>query len=189
MPPRFTLPISFAATALALAACGPNTPAPTVPAPDMTDQSVVAMSRATPEGAGDAIGTVTIRDSAQGAIFDLNLYGLPPGPHGFHVHETADCGPMAHDGEVTPAGAAGGHWDPEDTGHHAGPTGDGHLGDLPRIDVGDDGRAVLMLTAPRISDIDRLRGHALMIHEGGDTYTDTPELGGGGARIACGVIG
>ena len=30
---------------------------------------------------------------------------------------------------------------------------------------------------------------ALVIHAGGDNYRDTPEpLGGGGARIACGVV-
>jgi superoxide dismutase, Cu-Zn family len=29
-----------------------------------------------------------------------------------------------------------------------------------------------------------------MIHAGGDNYADQPQpLGGGGARIACGVIG
>jgi len=34
-----------------------------------------------------------------------------------------------------------------------------------------------------------LKGHALMIHQGGDNYADTPEkLGGGGARAACGVV-
>jgi len=27
-----------------------------------------------------------------------------------------------------------------------------------------------------------------MIHAGGDNYTDEPALGGGGARVACGVI-
>jgi Cu-Zn family superoxide dismutase len=37
--------------------------------------------------------------------------------------------------------------------------------------------------------VDDLRGHALMIHEGGDNYSDQPKpLGGGGARIACGVV-
>ena len=34
-----------------------------------------------------------------------------------------------------------------------------------------------------------LKGHALMVHEGGDNYSDEPKpLGGGGARVACGVI-
>ena len=33
------------------------------------------------------------------------------------------------------------------------------------------------------------QGKSLMIHEGGDNYSDTPKpLGGGGARIACGVV-
>jgi Cu-Zn family superoxide dismutase len=27
-----------------------------------------------------------------------------------------------------------------------------------------------------------------MIHEGGDSYTDTPENGGGAGRIGCGVV-
>lgn len=29
-----------------------------------------------------------------------------------------------------------------------------------------------------------------MVHEGGDNYSDDPKpLGGGGARVACGVVG
>ena len=35
----------------------------------------------------------------------------------------------------------------------------------------------------------QLAGKALMIHAGGDNYSDEPKpLGGGGARVACGVI-
>jgi superoxide dismutase, Cu-Zn family len=43
--------------------------------------------------------------------------------------------------------------------------------------------------APRIRNAVQLKGKALIIHAGGDTYCDqsTP-LGGGGARIACGII-
>jgi len=41
--------------------------------------------------------------------------------------------------------------------------------------------------APRLKMTD-VKGHALMVHAGGDNYSDNPEkLGGGGARIACGV--
>jgi Cu-Zn family superoxide dismutase len=28
----------------------------------------------------------------------------------------------------------------------------------------------------------------LIVHEGGDTYSDNPQLGGGGGRIVCGVV-
>lgn len=43
------------------------------------------------------------------------------------------------------------------------------------------------VTAPQLKLAD-VRGRALMIHEGGDNYTDTPENGGGAGRIACGVV-
>ncbi|NES46128.1 superoxide dismutase family protein, partial [Moorena sp. SIO2C4] len=34
-----------------------------------------------------------------------------------------------------------------------------------------------------------LKGHSLIIHAQGDNYSDIPKpLGGGGARVACGVI-
>jgi Cu-Zn family superoxide dismutase len=34
-----------------------------------------------------------------------------------------------------------------------------------------------------------VKGRSLMIHAGGDNYADQPApLGGGGARVACGVI-
>ncbi|MGH6998185.1 MAG: superoxide dismutase family protein, partial [Phenylobacterium sp.] len=81
------------------------------------------------------------------------------------------------------------HWDPARTAAHRGPHGDGHLADLPRIEAGPDGRAVATLIAPRITDVAALKGHAVIVHAGADTYSDTPDpLGGGGARLACGVL-
>jgi Cu-Zn family superoxide dismutase len=147
------------------------------------------MRRATPSGPGEAVGTVTIADSAQGAIIKTDLKGLPPGPHGFHVHENSSCEPMTSNGQTVPAGAAGGHFDPRLTGEHAGPKGNGHLGDLPVLQVAANGAATETLTAPHITDVGALRGKALMIHAGGDNYSDQPTpLGGGGARLACGVL-
>jgi Cu-Zn family superoxide dismutase len=147
------------------------------------------MRLATPSGPGEAVGTVAIADSAQGAVVKTDLKGLPPGPHGFHVHENGSCQPATANGETVPAGAAGGHLDPQHIGKHAGPQGEGHLGDLPVLQVSDSGAATETLTAPRIKDVSALRGKALMIHAGGDTYSDQPApLGGGGARLACGVL-
>ena len=37
------------------------------------------MHRATPSGPGEAVGTVTIADSAQGAVVKTDLKGLPAG--------------------------------------------------------------------------------------------------------------
>ena len=85
--------------------------------------------------------------------------------------------------------SAGGHFDPAGTNHHEGPLGHGHLGDLPALMVQPDGTASLPLSVPHLTLAD-LAGHALVIHAGGDNYSDRPEpLGGGGARIACGVVG
>jgi Cu-Zn family superoxide dismutase len=147
------------------------------------------LALATPTGPGASVGTATFSDTPQGAMIMLDLHGLPPGPHGLHLHQNPSCQPAtAADGTVTPAGAAGAHFDPEMSNHHMGPEGMGHLGDLPRVDVAADGTAKLMLTAPRIKDVSTIAGHALMLHVGGDNYTDTPPLGGGGKRLACGVL-
>lgn len=147
------------------------------------------MRLATPAGVGEPVATVTISDSTGGAVFKLALKGLPPGTHGFHVHERGSCDASMANGQPVPAGAAGGHLDPAGTGKHEGPSGSGHLGDLPAVQVASDGTADETLTAPRITDVSALKGRALMIHVGGDTYSDQPlPLGGGGARLACGAI-
>ena len=89
---------------------------------------------------------------------------------------------------MTPGEAAGPHWDPDKAGKHGSPKGDGHRSDLPLLRVGKDGSASTAVTAPRLKLAD-LEGKALMIHAGGDNYSDKPKpLGGGGARIACGVV-
>nr|WP_294508341.1 superoxide dismutase [Cu-Zn] SodC [uncultured Rhodopila sp.] len=157
--------------------------------PARAADTVVTIHKATPEGTGDSLGTIAIADSAAGATFKLDLHGLPPGPHGFHVHENGSCDPAVSGGNHVAAGAAGGHMDPDHTGKHAGPDGQGHLGDLPVLDVAADGTATQTLTAPHIKSAAALKGHALMIHAGGDNYSDTPApLGGGGGRFGCGVV-
>ena len=135
-------------------------------------------------------GAVKVAPSPGGAQFSVDLRDLPPGQHGFHIHEAGSCADAPNAaGVMTPAGAAGPHWDPARTAAHRGPHGDGHLADLPRIEAGADGRAVATLIAPRITDVAALKGHAVIVHVGADTYSDTPDpLGGGGARLACGVL-
>ncbi len=150
-----------------------------------------AVALATSTGSGVPSGTVTISDGPGGAVFVTDLRGLPPGVHGMHIHAGMSCAPGPDKtGKVVAAGAAGGHMDPSATGKHEGPQGSGHLGDLPVLQVGLDGDARETLTAPRITSVAALKGHALIVHAGGDNYSDAPApLGGGGARIACGVIG
>jgi Cu-Zn family superoxide dismutase len=139
-------------------------------------------------GAGKNIGTVMASSSPYGTIFTPALSDLAPGLHGFHVHENPSCGPKEKDGKMVPGLAAGGHYDPTGAGAHKGPYADGHLGDLPALYVAEDGRATLPILAPRVKVSD-LKGRSLMIHANGDNYSDEPKpLGGGGPRLACGVV-
>lgn len=151
---------------------------------------VVPMHRVDASGIGESIGTITITVAAGRVMFTPALEGLPPGLHGFHVHEKPSCDPAPdpEKGTVMPAQAAGGHLDPRKSGRHEGPMGEGHLGDLPALKVDAAGKATAPVVAPRLK-IGDLSGRALMIHAGGDNYSDKPaKLGGGGERIACGII-
>ncbi|WP_110654872.1 superoxide dismutase family protein [Salinicola halimionae] len=150
--------------------------------------TTVEMNTVSADGVGSSIGTVTAKDSDYGLLLTPDLSGLKAGLHGFHLHTNPSCDTSESDGKVTPGGAAGGHFDPDESGTHQGPYSDeGHLGDLPALTVNEDGNANTPVLAPRLSESD-LTGHALMIHEGGDNYADEPKLGGGGSRVACGVI-
>jgi Cu-Zn family superoxide dismutase len=133
-------------------------------------------------------GTVTLEDTAYGLLLTPDLAGLPAGVHGFHVHTNPSCAPGDNNGTPTAGFAAGGHWDPDNTKAHLGPYGNGHKGDLPALFVTADGKATYPVLAPRLKLAD-LHGHALMVHAGGDNHSDHPAaFGGGGARMACGVV-
>jgi Cu-Zn family superoxide dismutase len=149
---------------------------------------VVPMSLVNEQGIGKSIGTVTISEGPKGLVFTPNLTDLAPGVHGFHVHQNPDCAAGMKEGKPVAGLAAGGHYDPATTGKHEGPEGKGHLGDLPALTVAADGKATMAVVAPRLKMAD-VKGRSLMIHAGGDNYADQPApLGGGGARVACGVI-
>jgi superoxide dismutase, Cu-Zn family len=141
---------------------------------------VINMQTVADDGQGKNIGTVTISHAKCGVMITPNLHDLTPGMHGFHIHQNPSCGDKAM--------AAGGHLDPAKTESHEGPyQNKGHLGDLPVLMVDKDGNATTPALAPNLTMAD-FENHALMIHMNGDNYSDTPEkLGGGGARIACGV--
>jgi Cu-Zn family superoxide dismutase len=153
------------------------------------DESRIEIFAITDAGSGPSLGTVTVAETPYGLLFTPSLNGLAPGLHGFHIHETPSCAPGIQDGKPVAGLAAGGHWDPAGTGLHEGPYGRGHLGDLPALAVTDSGTASYPVLAPRLKKLTEIGGRSLMIHAGGDTHSDHPaKLGGGGARIACGVI-
>lgn len=148
----------------------------------------VQMNMVDENGVGASVGQVSISETPYGVVFASALAELPPGLHGFHVHENPSCEPGEQDGKSVAALAAGGHYDPFGTKRHGLPWGEGHLGDLPALYVDTMGNATNPVLAPRLK-LGDVKGRALMVHAGGDNHADHPApLGGGGARIVCGVI-
>lgn len=140
------------------------------------------------KGIGEKIGTITFEDTKKGLSVRPHLTGLTPGEHGFHIHENPSCDSAEKDGKWVAADAAGNHFDPEHTSAHLGPKGKGHLGDLPKLIVDKKGNTQFAGVAKRLT-LAQIEGHSVVIHEHGDNYSDKPSaLGGGGPRIACGVI-
>jgi superoxide dismutase, Cu-Zn family len=156
--------------------------------PAYAGEQYVVINAISDDGVGAIIGTVRLADSDKGLLIDPDIGNLAPGTHGFHVHEKPSCEPADKDGKKTAGHAAGGHYDPSKTGKHLGPQGAGHAGDLPALEVNENGEAVRQMLAPHLKLAD-IKGRALMIHAGSDNYSDDPKpLGGGGPRVACGVI-
>jgi Cu-Zn family superoxide dismutase len=151
-------------------------------------QAKVELKLVDEKGVGKSVGEVALSETPYGVVFTPALTGLPPGLHGFHVHENPSCAPGEKDGKMAAAVAAGDHLDPAGTKRHGLPWGDGHLGDLPPLFVDAQGKADQPVLAPRLKFTDVVN-RSLMVHAGGDNHADHPApLGGGGARIACGVI-
>ena len=154
----------------------------------MAESATVTVHRVSSEGVGEELGTIRLSDAQAGVLISPHLRGLSAGEHGFHIHENPSCAPAEKEGKLTAAQAAGGHFDPEKTGRHEGPSGHGHQGDLMVLKVQADGTASEPMTVPHRT-VAQFKNRSIMIHEGGDNYSDSPKpLGGGGSRIACGVI-
>lgn len=175
------------AVVLALAACGVS--AQGTPKDTSKDTASVTIDLVDVSGSVRALGTVALSDSPYGLVLKPALKGLPHGVHGFHVHTNPSCAAGEREGQRVAALAAGGHLDPKNTNKHGAPwEDDAHLGDLPGLTVDHDGSATTPVLAPRLT-VAQVKGRSLMVHVGGDNHSDHPApLGGGGARLACGVI-
>lgn len=114
---------------------------------------------------------------------------LKPGMHGVHIHEKGIC-----EGDFK---SAGGHFDPgpfgqtdPDENHPY------HMGDLPNIEIMEDGSGTLEAITSRITlspgplCIFTQEGASIMVHDQHDPGQSGPHGSGisGGKRLACGVI-
>ncbi len=142
-----------------------------------------ASATLSPTTGATASGTVTFAQQADGSVFvTVDLTGVPPGVHGFHVHDKGDCGDNGN--------AAGGHFNPATTSHGA-PSGDPHhAGDFGNVTAGADGRVHTDFTTRSITVAagpNSAVGHAVILHANPDDLVTQP-TGNAGARIACGVV-
>jgi len=131
------------------------------------------------------------RKMGTGTVVDVTVTvsGLKPGMHGVHLHAVGKCEPDF--------AAAGGHFDPgpssntdPDANHPF------HMGDIPNLEVGADGKGTLKAVTSRITvspgplSIMDTDGTAIIIHGNPDQgITGEPKSGvSGGPRVACGVF-
>jgi Cu-Zn family superoxide dismutase len=130
-------------------------------------------------------------DMGAGRVVDVtvSVTGLKPGQHGVHLHAVGKCEP-----DFT---AAGGHFDPGPAGNMDPDANHPyHMGDLPNLTIGPNGRGAMKATTSRVTLSDGplslmdADGSAIIIHGNPDQgITGEPKSGvSGGPRVACGVI-
>jgi Cu-Zn family superoxide dismutase len=136
---------------------------------------------------GQSVGKATFEEVAGGVEIHFEGKNLPPGSHGFHIHDTGDC-------DAPSFTSAGDHFNPTGAEHgFMNPKGH-HMGDLPNLQVRPDGTAdvVVVVKGATLAESGEESlvdgdGTALVVHTKEDDQLTDPS-GDSGARIACGVI-
>ena len=135
---------------------------------------------------GQSVGTARFTQAGNVVRILVEAKGLPPGPHGAHVHAVGKCDPPDFN-------SAGPHFNPTNKQHGALNPQGSHAGDLPNLTVGPDGTGRMETTTEQLSlgsgpssvwDAD---GSALVVHANADDFKTDP-TGNSGARVACGVL-
>lgn len=132
----------------------------------------------------------------------LNVKGLPPGKHGFHIHEAGDL--------TESCKSACNHFNPHKKNHGGPESKERHVGDLGNIIVDIKGNIInnkFKDKKIKLKGINSIIGRCVVIHELEDDlgeggidkktgniinkkiYEESIKTGNAGSRIACGVIG
>lgn len=167
------LPLSCAAL---LGACATTGPA---------DSAKVLATANLADGTGKSVGSARIEQTGTVMRLVAEVNGLTTGDHGIHLHTTGKC-------EAPAFASAGGHLNPAAHQHGSMNPAGPHLGDLPNVSVGADGKGTLSFVlagtsaevAASLFDAD---GTAVVVHASADDYKTDPS-GNSGGRIACGVL-
>ncbi|MBS4168392.1 superoxide dismutase family protein [Parachlamydia sp. AcF125] len=126
-------------------------------------------------------GSITFTETKEGVLIVANIQGLPPGKHGFHVHEFGDC-------SAPDASSAGGPYEPAHPKTRAENT-ERYISDLGNLEANEKGHAfyerldrVITLNGPN-----SILGKSVVIHQNEDDFKIHP-AGSLGKRMACGLI-
>jgi Cu-Zn family superoxide dismutase len=139
------------------------------------------------DGNGITVGVSSFTQDARGLVhINVVVSGMKPGLHGIHIHDRGIC--------IKPTfTSAGEHYNPLGKEHGLKNPQGPHAGDLPNLEVGQDGKGYLSTTtklvtlSPGPTTLFGGNGSSLVIHAGPDDQMSNPS-GKSGARIACGVI-
>jgi len=142
-----------------------------------------ATATLSPTSGNTANGTVTFTQLRDGSVeVSVRLTGVPPGIHGFHVHDKGDCGDNGN--------AAGGHFNPMSSPHGAPSDASHHAGDFGNVEADASGNVTETRTLHGITvapGTTSVVGHAVILHANPDDLKTQP-TGNAGGRIACGVV-
>ncbi|NXH13725.1 CCS dismutase, partial [Bucco capensis] len=122
--------------------------------------------------------------SAQRCLLDGSIRGLPPGPHGLHIHEFGDLS--------QPCDSCGGHFNPEGQSHGGPQDQERHLGDLGNIWADSEGTASFTMEDSRLKVWDII-GRSVVVSAGEDDlgrgcHPLSRVTGNSGPGLACGVV-
>jgi len=137
-------------------------------------------------GVNGVDGTVVFESYPEGCRVNAEFKRLPPGEHGFHIHNAGDLRGEGCQGACD-------HFHKGKPQSHGGPpshAGERHTGDLGNIH-GNGFRATYILAGVSVSE---LYGRSVIVHADPDDYgqgghADSHTTGHSGKRIGCAIIG
>jgi len=134
---------------------------------------------------GKASGTVTFVMLEDGKTkVNVDLEGVPPGKHGFHIHEKGDL-------SAPDLSSAGAHFNPMKHPHGGPDAPMHHAGDLGNVDADESGKVKKEITVDGISigsgAANDIVGKSVILHAKPDDLKTQPS-GDAGGRIAGGKI-
>jgi len=145
-------------------------------------------------------GNVVFKPTKRGLQINVNMEGLKPGLHGFHIHQYGDlsegCGSLCS------------HYNPTNSVHGSRNSKERHLGDLGNIIADNNGRTSMTIYDKSLSINGKygIIGRSVVVHldeddigKGGldknnniineEVHKESLKTGNAGKRICCGVIG